>query len=207
MIFFLAQKKSEGVKINDNFFEWFGNSKLKGVYYHGSTNFGFNSFKEELNEEGFFGAGIYFSDDESNSLQYAKGNKENIYTCFLKMENPFIMVTDVYDQLNYNHWKEIEEDIKQKLNWKSTIKINNEDPIIGKIIQEMGVHEFICWRIIHDNIGGPRFGAVNFTKLLKSKGFDGIITGYNEFIVFSPYQIKSIKNNGNWSKNTSNIYE
>jgi len=44
-----------------------------------------------------------------------------------------------------------------------------------------------------------------FSGSIREKGFDGIIHG-QEFIVFDPNQIKSIKNDGSWDINDNNIY-
>ena len=54
------------------------------------------------------------------------------------------------------------------------------------------------------------------TERLQKKHYDGLIIKnsdgqdgikYDEYIVFSPNQIKSIDNRGNWSRTSDNIYE
>ena len=45
-----------------------------------------------------------------------------------------------------------------------------------------------------------------FSEAIRKQGYDGIIKD-DEYIVFEPNQIKSIKNNGNWSLESDNINE
>ena len=61
-------------------------------------------------------------------------------------------------------------------------------------------------------IQGDRKAGVKARKDLQSMGYDGIIGDYDlepdsEYVVFSANQVKSIDNNGNFSKESDNIYE
>ena len=61
-------------------------------------------------------------------------------------------------------------------------------------------------------IQGDRKAGVKARKDLQSMGYDGIMGDYDlepdsEYIVFSANQVKSIDNNGNFSKESDNIYE
>ena len=61
-------------------------------------------------------------------------------------------------------------------------------------------------------IQGDRKAGVKARKDLQSMGYDGIMGDYDlepdsEYVVFSANQVKSIRNNGNFSKESDNIYE
>ena len=61
-------------------------------------------------------------------------------------------------------------------------------------------------------IQGDRKAGVKARKDLQSMGYDGIMGDYDlepdsEYVVFSANQVKSIDNNGNFSKESDNIYE
>ena len=104
------QKSLENVKLNDNFWKWFGNSKVVGsenpmVCYHG-TNVKFNVFDYneigKANDYGYMGYGFYFMDDFEWGSGYAeysaeKEGEKNILEVFLKIEKPYIIYN--YNQL------------------------------------------------------------------------------------------------------------
>ena len=70
--------------LNDNFYKWFGNSKIIDkngnplIVYHGST-FEFDKFNECT----------YFTNDYMNADGYAGGNY--VYECYLNIKNPLII--------------------------------------------------------------------------------------------------------------------
>jgi hypothetical protein len=91
----LDEQQEIGAKLNDNFWRWFGNSKIVGggkplVCYHGSDQKGIKSF--DLGKIGYgsgnyghYGYGIYFSTDIRESRTYGS----IIYECYIRMSRPF----------------------------------------------------------------------------------------------------------------------
>ena len=55
--------------------------------------------------------------------------------------------------------------------------------------------------------GMKRDDVIAWTKRIVSRGYDSVTNGRGEWCVFSPTQIKSIYNNGNFDPNTANISE
>jgi hypothetical protein len=87
----------ESISFNQNFWKWFRNSKIKDaqgnplVVYHGSINWDFEEFEKSwigLTDEGYYGIGFYFTDEE----EYAKEYGKNIYKCYLSCQNPFRII-------------------------------------------------------------------------------------------------------------------
>ncbi len=90
--------------LNDNFWKWFGNSKVVNpdgspmVVYHGTSG-DFGEFDKKKigtqNDYGFMGAGFYFMADTEWGSGYAEyagetsGGNPNIMPVYLKIENPF----------------------------------------------------------------------------------------------------------------------
>jgi hypothetical protein len=88
----------ESIQLNDNFWKWFRNSKIVDennkplVVYHGSNNWDFEEFEKSwigLTDEGYYGIGFYFS----KYLEEAKTFGENIYSCYLRCQNPFRLIS------------------------------------------------------------------------------------------------------------------
>lgn len=83
--------------LNDNFWKWFGNSKIVDkngnplVCYHG-TNKKFNSFNKSI--KGSFGEGIYFTPNYNTAKQY--GSIKQVY---LKIENPLYLNSNTSKEL------------------------------------------------------------------------------------------------------------
>lgn len=88
---FLNENKSN---LNDNFWKWFGDSKIiennkPKILYHGSNEnfyiFDINKIGYGSGNYGHYGYGFYFSDD----IREAKTYGNNILECYLKITNPF----------------------------------------------------------------------------------------------------------------------
>ena len=83
-------------KLNDNFWKWFGKSKVVDengnplILYHGSPN----TF--EIFDENYFGSnnikGFWFSNDKKVGEHY-KQKSGKLYSCYIKLENPYILKT------------------------------------------------------------------------------------------------------------------
>jgi hypothetical protein len=192
-----------GVKINSNFYKWNNNSKFIGIYYHGSKS-NFTEFKIEKDGEHSHAYGIYFTDSPSHASTYTPfeelddeydlskldkldiNKSKYLYPCFLRVNNPFIMMKN--NRINIDEWIKLDSELKSKpigKNWEKKL-INKDLDFIGYFIRD--------------------FGYIEFTNLLISKGYDGIFLDYPEWIVFNPNQIKSIWNDGSWNVNDNNIY-
>lgn len=88
-------KLFEYSNLNDNFWKWFGDSKIVEndkplICYHGSPipnikNFDVSKIGYNRGNYGHYGYGIYFSTDIREAQTYGK----NIYKCYIRMENPF----------------------------------------------------------------------------------------------------------------------
>lgn len=107
---------SDDKKSLDNFWKWFGNSKVVDDYnrplimYHG-TNKEFTKFeKEKIGKKLLSGKGFYFDSNKSIAKKFGK----NIISCYLKIENPFI-IDERENSLNNQQkiYKNTEELIKQ----------------------------------------------------------------------------------------------
>ena len=177
---YLNEQKETETNINNNFWKWFGSSKVKEnseptVLYHGSKN-KFSSFddikKGSSTDFGMRGRGFYFSSNIKSAQSY--GN--NIHEVYLKMETPFDL-----------------------LSFESLDEIINLLDIDSSIIQERGRGTNYHSISIKSEFSGVFSGAV------RQRGYDGIIHG-QEFICFKPNQIKSIKNDGSWDIGDDNIY-
>ena len=100
--------------LNDNFWKWFGNSKLIDndgipiIYYHGTKSSKiFDKFKIS---DGFYGEGVYFFDNKKSAEIYGKS-----IDCYLKIEKPFIETFyRSYYNLPFNNVKDKTNLLKNK---------------------------------------------------------------------------------------------
>ena len=176
----LSESDTPKSNLNDKFWAWFGNSKVKEggkpiTLYHGSKN-KFSSLddrkKGSSTDDGIRGRGFYFSTNIKSAQSY--GN--NIYEVYLKIENPF-------DLLSFSSLDEI-------------ISLLNID---SSIIQERGRGTKYHSISVLAGFSGVFSGAI------RDLGYDGIIHG-QEFVCFNPNQIKSVDNDGSWDSSDNNIY-
>jgi hypothetical protein len=170
----------EQSNLNDNFWKWFGNSKIVKsnvpiVLFHGTKN-NLTSFDERKKgtstDYGIRGRGFYFSDNILSAKSY--GN--NLYEVYLKIEKPF-------DLLSFNSLSDIVD----------TLGIDES------IIQERGRGTNYHSITIKASYSGV------FSSAVRSIGYDGIIHG-QEYVCFNPNQIKSIENDGTWDIDDDNIF-
>jgi hypothetical protein len=177
---YLNEQKEIESNLNANFWKWFGNSKIKEnnkpmVLFHGTKNT-LSSFddrkKGSSTDFGIRGRGFYFSTNIKSAQSYG----DNIYKVYLKIENPF-------DLLSFNSLEEI-----------VTLLV-----IDDSIIQERGRGTKYHSITLKSDFSGVFSGAV------RELGYDGIIHG-EEFVCFKPNQIKSIENDGTWDIDNDNIF-
>lgn len=174
---------NEGIKLNDNFWKWFGNSKMKDsdgnptIFYHGSNvNRRFSMFKDTNP--------IWFTKYE----EYAKAfisDSGKVFTVFLKIENP-LYVGEIDGIAN-----------DKKISYLS--ELTNIDVVILK-------------DILKETNGVNMFKITNsekFKKIVEDMGYDGLEAkeggGLTTYAAFNSNQIKSTNNNGNWSIGNNNI--
>lgn len=192
--------------LNDAFWKWFGKSKLieKGqpiIFYH-RTNAVFDTFDKDFGSP-LLADGFYFS-SKPLSEWYGK----NIMKVYLKMENPYI-IEDMQNLDSVVKFVEdfnlLTEDIKTTLqNYSDDYRSDSNTAFDGKA----ALRRVVKW---HFN-DQTRY----ITERLQKKNYDGLIIKnsdgqggikYDEYIVFSPNQIKAIDNKGTWSIISDNIYE
>ena len=174
---------NEGTKINDNFWKWFGNSKMKDndgnptVFYHGSNvNKRFSKFRDDNP--------IWFTKYEGYAKAFISDNGK-VFTVFLKIENP-LYVGEIDGIAN-----------DKKMNYLSELTTVDVD-ILKDILKETnGVNMF---KITNSE---------RFKNIVKDMGYDGLEAkeggGLTTYAVFNANQIKSTTNNGNWTIGNDNI--
>jgi hypothetical protein len=197
---------------SESFKKWFGDSKVVNqdgspkVMYHGTTK-SFDSFKSKYDlENETKGAGIYFTSDSDIANKYTKNNRgtmkdANIMPVYLKMENPYVYPTNI--------WQQISAYLSDKISEKQ-YKEN-----VSRIQEELGYTA--ASRDAIDLI--PRFKksqsydykdlTPGMVKALKNEGYDGIVSPRGDMhIVFDPNQVKSaIGNKGTFSLESDVITE
>jgi hypothetical protein len=187
----LNEQIKEEIRINDNFWKWFGNSKMKDnngnpiIFYHGShTNKRFSKFRDNnpiwfTEYEGYAKA---FTSDGNLPPKYSG----KVFSVFLKIENPLYVgeIDGIANDKKIQHLSEL---------------TNIDIDTLKDILKETnGVNIF---RITNSE---------RFKKIVEEMGYDGLEAkegkGLTTYAVLNANQIKSIKNNGNWDINDNNIY-
>ena len=191
------QHLNNDIKLNDNFYKWFANSKMIGsggipeIFRH-STNDEISVFdKSKLGINGIsYGIGFYFEKLTDKITTFGHlGNIKN--DCFLKIEKPYISRGHLYENFFI---KEASNDEKKyiydntnmlKKMYKDNYWDNSNEKDLNK--KTYDVHNYL-------------------TEILIKYNYDGIIGDKNITVVFEPNQIKSLKNDGTWDLDDNNIY-
>lgn len=117
------ESKKNQTELNDNFWNWFGNSKIKKnnipiILYHG-TKTNFNVFKPSKNigNQGETDQieGIYFTDNKDAASFFSIGNDERyIKSVYLSLKNPYFSegYNELKKDLNINELKDVNKKIK-----------------------------------------------------------------------------------------------
>jgi hypothetical protein len=127
-----------------NFYNWFGDSKVVDdqgrplVVYHG-TEYKFDIFRQGTAQG--WGYGSYFTDNIEDAEEFGG----NIYSVYLKIENPY---TDIYALKDTPTVKKYGEDV-----------VNEDGPLIGKAIREAGFDGIMAY--MSNNINGFELVAFN----------------------------------------------
>lgn len=172
----------------ENFWTWFGNSKVVDnqgrplVVYHKSPNKDITTFKPNLAQG--WGKGVYFSDNLSSLDEFG----DNVYSVYLKIENPF-----------NNDYFALEKTNAYQKAVKKYLGNDYEDYVENE-------YDFPSAYDIFEN------DQTYFTDAIYECGFDGIISENSnnieglELVVFKPNQIKSTFNGGLFSDSV-NMFE
>ncbi len=193
---YLNEQEKVESNLNDNFWNWFGDSKMvdeKGnpmVLYHGSSaNFRVfnNRMKGSATDSGMRGRGWYLSANILTGDAYTKNryydapnNIGVLYKLYAKIENPF-------DLHSFNSLDEIAE------------LLNIDSSILHERGRGSNYHS-----IRVSGADGGLFSGI-FSDAVMNHGYDGIIH-YQEIVTFEPNQMKSVDNDGTWDINDNDIY-
>lgn len=215
------QHLNNDIKLNDNFFKWFGNSKVVDkngnpmICYHGTPSGGFEEFKPKIGYKGKskqqVDLGSHFSIDKEYASGYA-GNKKTskVYESFLRIEKPLYT-----NQMFYREENEIE--FMKYLNFITKtfkIKLNGDYYYDKNGIKHNEPQNIMLNSFLIDKIPSNKL----YNSLIDF-GFDGVfhepynMEGLHQFkkhpiayIILKPNQVKSTENDGTWDINDNNIY-
>ena len=215
------QQSFNNIKLNNNFFKWFCNSKVVDkngnpmICYHGTPNGGFDEFKPKIGYKGKskqqVDLGSHFSIDKDYASGYA-GNKKTskVYECFLRIENPLYTNQMFYREDN-------EQEFIKYLNFiTKTFKIKlNGDYYYDKNGDKHNKPQNIMLNsFLIDTIPSNKL----YNSLIEFE-FDGMfhepynMEGLHHFkkhpvayIILNSNQVKSTENDGTWDINDNNIY-
>lgn len=175
-------------KNNDNFWKWFGDSKVVDgngepmVVYHGSPTKGINIFTHDGPKhtgDDTLGKGFYFTSSKSFAARYAhhrvSGEFGDIYPVYLRIENPYLV--------GYGE----HEDIVAEL--------------FGRFPEMLSVDEK-TQKLIDAGFDGI-ISQNNGVDVIEGYGVDEMDA---DLVVFSSNQIKAAdRNNGNFDPNDPDI--
>jgi hypothetical protein len=169
---------------------WFSNSKIADsngnplTVYHGTEStfdeFSKSSIGSSSGNSGFLGKGFYFTEDKNKATAYGK-----VSAYFLCLQSPLVIDGP------------LDEHTCDALN----VCVDNE--VFHEGENPADVYAGLSYAISVDD-----FLAEQITDKLEELGYDGVwdkVRG--EIVAFSPKQIKSIHNNGTWSKETAKLVE
>lgn len=220
----LLVENSNQTNINENFWNWFGNSKVVDssgnplVCYHGTPNGNFVEFQPKNGHNSKstqqLDLGLHFTVDMDYAKQYASGKKlSKIFEVFLKIENPIYTNTMFY--------REDDEYLFSKyLNFMFKANILKKGKLDGSYFYNKQGYKFE--NIQNVMVVSTRLDEIpssSLYNLLLEFEFDGIIyEPYNlvgtqhinrhpkSYVVLFPNQIKATNNDGTWNSNNNNIY-
>lgn len=138
------------IQLNNNFWKWFGSSKVMKdnkpqIVYHG-TNKNFKSFDTEkigygTGNYGHYGYGFYFSSDIREARVY--GN--NILECYIKIEKPFTGTDEQMLMLKRKGAQNIDEQIIQSIDYDSLYneikKIDENAALLMEYVKSFGIEK------------------------------------------------------------------
>lgn len=198
--------------INNNFWIWFGDSKVVDnngpmVLYHGS-NGSFDAFDTKMiRYVGNNGDGFYFSPDAHESQRYGS----NVREFYLKIENP---ISPGNKNLTKQNYKSIIDYIWNNTEYRDDLKnygyFDDKDfPIFrDKLAEDLSKKDdySALFDLTHSSIGSIR-ELSNIIEKTTGIKYDGVISPvFREYVAFYPNQIKSINNDGTWDSSDDNVF-
>ena len=201
-----------------NFFDWFGDwindpenaSKVVDengepmVVYHGTLSSKFTTFDDSVRKNSKAPKGTYwFAEQKDNAMTYASG-EEGVYATFLNLRNPAIV--DAKDGAWYELPTDFEvydgEDIDEVFDtYEEAIAFARENGIAEDSIKPIGVTDTNAF-VQRAKDSGKYDGAIISNVIdAGDQDVDYEVRPTNEYVVFSPNQIKSAtENNGEYSE-------
>ena len=211
--------------LNEKFYEWFGDSKVvdhKGeplICFHGTSNGTFDTFKPKtgINKIGKqqVDIGSHFSVSKDYSAGYAGDKKKSkIYECFLRIENPLYLNKMFYkNDDGFEHFKDFLQDLfgkKFKEKYKSGDWFYDKNDEKQIEIQSLMLNNFFIDSVktehLYNTLKKFNYDGI-FHEPYNKEGLYMLNTHPQAYIILEPNQVKSVDNNGEWSKNNYNIYE
>jgi hypothetical protein len=207
---YLFEAQKIKTNINDNFWKWFGDSKIieNGEpisVYHQNVS-GDNNFNEFIPQSfGTFGQNsmFYFAKDKNWVKNFVKtfnnSNKEKPRVFYLSIQNPLNLQNLL---LTPKEWVSFLENKNLLTNTIKDSLNNMPNWAYG------GFNKIPSWKIYRYDFG-------EFVDKLKENGYDGVIqtdanygrtNDLTTYVAIKPNQIKSVKNDGSWDINDDNIY-
>jgi hypothetical protein len=197
---FLNEQNNVEINLNDDFWKWFGNSKVVDengnpmIYFHGTAN-NFNEFMVSDRGAIWFSPSDIFANIFADWASNPEKNKHpKILNVFIKSENPF-------DYENSNH---IEDLILKLANFRFLNKKNGDVRTINDFINILNSYKDDfksgIWTVYEK--------IMNIDTFIKL-GYDGVyMLEFNKknIAIFKPNQIKSTNNDGTWNIEDNNIY-
>lgn len=126
--------------LNNNFWKWFGNSKIVEngepmVCFHGSNDaniksFDINKVGHSSGNYGHYGYGFYFSTD----IREAKTYGNHIYKCYIKIKNPFFGTDDEILKLKRRGMSRIDDLEKLSIDFQSFKESFKQNPIVYRFL-------------------------------------------------------------------------
>ena len=160
---YLKEQQSVGNNLNNNFWNWFGSSKVKEgseplACYHGSPNLGINYFdiskiSQNKGNLGHYGYGFYFS----YGIKEAKTYGSTIYKCYLKIENPFTGTEKQLIELKNNGMDTVDDLIVKSIDFESfknqlSYCLENNAALNKKTLAFMAERKGVCEKILSNPI-------------------------------------------------------
>ena len=164
------------------FYEWFGDSKAVDengrplVVYHG-TNADFDVFEKVERGVGYWFGTKQTAEGYARERVEETGGTEKVYPVYLRLEK----IADISTEKGREELKKFAGEFNDKEAWHYA-------------------------RIPEGNIASFVLGNEDFSLFLKNKGYDGIKLNGGSYVSFFRNNIKSVDNQGSFSRTSDNIY-
>lgn len=184
--------------LNDRFWDWFGYSHATDedgkplVLLHGTKSpEAFEQFKADMQGKGV--TSMFFTNNQHIAPAYT-GKNGSVFKVYLSMQNPMVFDFSKQDPV---YWSQI------PINGK---KYTTD--LVVKNVLRYPEYDGVIFRNVLD-LGPSVFKNEEIRKKIKGISQKQIkqLFAADIYAVFHPNQIKSIYNEGGWSKDTNNMYK